>query len=93
MTSLADLEATAVHYANRTQAELYREAGLQAGPIRIVALVGGQVWPPRLLLALDAKRRELPGQVPGSQDAQALLRSLKVPLVDRHLAESPLRTG
>ncbi len=93
MTSLQNLEETAARYEGRPLAELYQEAGLRAGPTRIVALVAGKPWPPRLLLALNLRRRGLEGEVPGSQEAQALLRDLGVVLVDRHLAESPLRTG
>ncbi len=93
MISLSDLQDTAAHYRERPLPDLYAEVGLPAGPIRIVAVVGGQSWPPRLLLALDAKRRGRAEKIPGSQEAQELLRRLDVPLMDRHLAESPLRTG
>ncbi len=93
MTSLTDLEETAALHAGRPLEELYREAGLQAGPTRILALLGERAWPPRLLLALDARRRGLEAKAPGSQEAQSQLRALGIPLVDRHLAESPLRTG
>ncbi|MEQ8652991.1 MAG: hypothetical protein RIC87_11050 [Kiloniellales bacterium] len=93
MTTLTDLEETAAHFAGQPLDALYGLAGLQGGPIRIVALVGGAPWPPRLLLALDAKRRGLAGPIPGSKEAHALLSALEVPLVNRHLSESPLRTG
>ncbi len=93
MTTLTDLETTAKHYAGRPLDELYQETALPAGPVRIVAQLAGQTWPPRLLLALDAKRRGLPCKPLGSQEAQAELRGLGIPLLDRHLTESPLRTG
>ncbi|GAB5468166.1 MAG: hypothetical protein Kilf2KO_11960 [Rhodospirillales bacterium] len=94
MTKLTDLEETAARFAERPFAELYTEVGLPAGPTRIVARIGGRGWPPRLLLALDRKRRNAgDGPLPGSPETQALLRELGVPLMDRHLAESPLRTG
>ncbi len=93
MTRLTEIEETAAHYAGRPLEELYREAGMHAGPTRIVALVADRPWPPRLLLALDACRRGVEAKIPGSQEAQAELRALGIPLIDRHLAESPLRTG
>jgi len=91
--SLAQLEETAAANASRPLEELYRETGLPAGPVRILARLAGRDWPPRLLLALEARRQGRPGPLPGSPEAQALLRSLGVPLLDRHLSESPLRTG
>ncbi len=93
MTDLSDLEATARHFAGRPLNDLYEEAGLPAGPVRIVARIADETWPPRLLLALHAKRCGLPRRSLGSQEAQAELRRLGVPLMDRHLDESPLRTG
>ncbi|MEO1193105.1 MAG: hypothetical protein AAFY02_15185 [Pseudomonadota bacterium] len=94
MTTRADLEATATAYAETPLAKLYQELGMAGGPTRIRAHLAGRDWPPRLLLALDRHRRgESLDGLPGSPDAQQILRDLGIPLSNSHLTDSPLRTG